>query len=334
MAAETAPASKSPSVQDRFDEFQQRRSWLAFPLAVIKKNSDDNGGNLAALMAYYGFFSLFPLLLVFATVLGFVLHGHPGKQQSIENSVTKNFPSLGNLIHFNAISGSLVALILGVLTALYAGLSITNAAQNALDTVWAVPFKDRRSWIQKRLHGVMLLVSLGLLFVVSSFASGAVSSGFGGIGTKIAGYVISIIVNFGLFFISFRLMTDGERPKSELWTGALFGAVIWTILQSVGGYYLKHVSSGKSSTYGVFAVVLGLIVWLHLGAQVFLYSAEINVVRARKLWPRSYFGPPLTDADQDTLRSLAQIEQRHEEQQVDVEFDPSAIKSGDGSPPS
>ncbi len=333
MAAETARASKSPSPQERFDEFQQRRSWLAFPLAVVKKNSDDNGGNLAALMAYFGFFSLFPLLLVFATVLGFVLHGHPGKQASIEDSVTKNFPSLGNLIHFNAISGSVVALILGILTALYAGLGITNAARNAMDTVWAVPRKDRASWIQSKLHGVVLLVSLGLLFVVSSFASGAVTSGFGGIGTKIAGYVVSIIVNFGLFFISFRLMTDGKRPASELWPGALFGAIIWTLLQSVGGYYLKHVSSGKSSTYGVFAVVIGLIIWLHLGAQLFLYSAEINVVRARKLWPRSFFGPPLTGADQDTLRSIAQIEQRHDEQSVDVQFDPSATTGGDPYPP-
>ena len=136
--------------------------------------------------------------------------------------------------------------------------------------------------------------------------------------------MISIIVNFGLFFISFRMMTDGERPWTDLWTGALFGAVIWTLLQSVGGYYLKHVTSSNGSTYGTFAVVIGLIIWLHLGAQLFLYSAEINVVRARKLWPRSFFGPPLTGADQDTLRGLAQIEQRHDEQQVDVGFDPSA----------
>jgi inner membrane protein YhjD len=328
MASETAAASKSPSPQERFDEFQQGRSWLSFPLAVVKKSGDDGGGNLAALMAYFGFFSLFPLLLVFATILGYVLHGDPSKQHSIENSVIKNFPSLGNLIHFNAISGSLVALIVGVLTALYAGLGITNAAQNAMDTVWAVPRKDRASWIQSKLRGVMLLVALGVLFVVSSFASGAVSSGFGGAGTKIAGYVISIIVNLGLFFISFRLMTQSETRGSELWRGALFGAVVWTILQSVGGYYLKHVSSGKSSTYGVFAVVIGLIIWLHLGAQLFVYSAEINVVRARRLWPRSFFGSPQTGADQDTLRGLAQIEQRHEEQQVDVGFDASREPDG------
>ena len=69
----------------RIDAFQQRRKWLAFPFAVVKKFGDDRAGNLAALIAYYGFFSLFPLLLVMVSVLGFILRGHPDLQSRIDH---------------------------------------------------------------------------------------------------------------------------------------------------------------------------------------------------------------------------------------------------------
>ncbi len=94
-------------------------------------------------------------------------------------------------------------------------------------------------------------------------------------------------------------------------------AILWTILQSVGGLYLKHAAGGS---YGVFAVVIPLLIWLRLGAQVFLYCAEINVVVSRRLWPRSFFGPPEAPADKRTLRALAKVEERSDVQQVDVEF--------------
>jgi membrane protein len=303
----------------RFDTYQQSHRWLALPMAVIKKSSDDQGGNLAALMAWFGFFSLFPLLLVFATVLGFVLAGDPGTRHSVEHSVTSQFPAVGTSLPLNSISGSVGALVFGVLAALYAGLGVTNAAQTALDTVWAVPFKNRPNFIKSRLRGVGLLAFLGVLFIVSTIASGAVSAGFGGILAKIAGYLVSLVVNFGLFFASYRLMTAVTVPSADLKWGSIVGAVLWTILQSVGGLYLKHASGGS---YGVFAVVIPLLIWLRLGAQVFLYCAEINVVVSRRLWPRSFFGPPEVPADKRTLRALAKVEERSEKQQVDVEFKP------------
>ena len=286
-------------------------------MAVLKKSSDDQGGNLAALVAYYGFFSLFPLLLVFTTILGYVLAGSPHDQASVEQSIRSQFPSVGSDLPLKHISGSVVALVIGVATSLYAGLGVTNAAQNLMNTVWAVPHKDRPNFIQSRLRGLGLLVALGALFIISTVVTGAVSSTFGGFGAKIAGYVISLLVNGALFFATFRLMTDDDVTSRELRTGTIVASVLWTFLQSISAVYIHHV---KTTNYGIFSTIILLVVWLHLGGQVFMYSAEVNVVTTRKLWPRSFFGPAVSPADREARAALAKIEERSDEQQVDVAF--------------
>jgi membrane protein len=315
-----------PGPLRRFDEFQQGRKPLAIPLAVVKKAGDDQGGNLAALVAYFGFFSLFPLLLVFTTILGYVLAGDPSTRHSVEQSIIKQFPSVGSSLPLHSISGSAVALIIGLLVSLWAGLGVTNAAQNLLDTVWAIPRKDRPNFVKSRLRGLGLLAFLGALFVVSTIVNGAVSSSFGGVGSKVGGYVISLLVNGLLFFASFRLMTQDVSSR-DLLPGSVVGGVLWTILQTIGSVYLHHI---KTTNYGVFAVVIPLIIWLHLGGQVFMYSAEVNVVVKRGLWPRSFFGPPTAPADQETLTALAKAEERSDEQRVDVEFSQPTEPGGNG----
>jgi membrane protein len=303
-----------------FDDFQQRKKGLALPVAVVKKFGDDQAGNLAALVAYYAFFSLFPLLLVMTTILGFVLRNNASAQESVKNSILTQLPIIGKSVQLNSLKGSVVALVIGLVTSLLAGLGVTQAAQNALDRVWAVPYKDRPNFLQSRLRGLALLASLGLLFLVSTAASGLVSGGLGGALAVVVGIVVSLLVNFVLFFASFRLMTAAEVGSRELRVGATVAAILWTVLQSVGGYYIGHVLKKQSSVGKEFGLVIALLVWLHLGAQITLYAAEINVVLSRKLWPRSLFGPPEAPADQQTLRALAKVEERSDEQQVDVEF--------------
>jgi YihY family inner membrane protein len=304
----------------RFDDYQQRRKLLALPVAVIKKFGDDQGGNLAALVAYYAFFSLFPLLLVMTTILGFVLADNPGMQKSVEDSVLHQLPIIGNQIQVHSLTGSVAALVIGLVTSLLAGLGVTNAAQNAMDRVWAVPFKERPNFLQSRLRGLALLTFLGLLFIVSTAASGIVSGGFGGIGDLIAGYVIALLVNFALFFAAFRFMTASVIPHRDLRIGVVVAGVLWTILQALGGFFIGHVLNKQSDAGKTFGLVIALLVWLHLGAQVMLYSAEINVVVTRRLWPRSLFGPPESPADKRTLRALAKVEERSDQQHIDVEF--------------
>jgi len=303
-----------------FNRFQQRHDALGLPLAVLKKFGNDQGGNLAALVAYYAFFSIFPLLLVFVTILGFVLNGDASAESAVKQSIVGELPIIGKQIQLHALSGSVLALVVGIAGALWGGLGVTSAAQNALDQVCAVPFKDRPSFLTSRLRGIGLLVVLGVLFVISAGASGIVSGGFGGVRSIVAGYIVSLLVNVVLFIVAFRLMTARTIPTRNLRTGAIVAAVVWTILQAVGGYYIGHVLKSDSNTYGTFAFVIALLVWLHLGAQLTLYAAEINVVVHRRLWPRSLFGPPQEPADQKTYEALAKVEERHDAEHVDVEF--------------
>jgi YihY family inner membrane protein len=303
-----------------FDRFQQRHRSLAIPMAVVRKFGNDQAGHLAALVAYYAFFSIFPLLLVFVTILGFVLEGHPGAQKSITDSVLGQFPVVGTKIEPHALHGNVFALVVGLALALWSGLGVTNAAQNAFDKVWAVPMKDRPDFFQTRLRGIALLAALGVLFIVATLASGLVTGGLGGPVLKVAGIVVSLLVNIILFGAAFRLMTARTVPSRDLRIGVIVAAVVWEILQIVGGIYIGHVLKGASTTYAQFAFVIALLVWLHLGAQMTLYAAEINVVVTRKLWPRSLLGPPVAPADEETLRALAKVEERHEIEKVDVEF--------------
>jgi inner membrane protein YhjD len=273
------------------DRFQQRHRRLAFAVAVAKKFDDDQGSQLGALIAYYGFFSLFPLLLVFVTILGFVLQGNPGAQESVLHSTLSQFPIIGTQLQSNvhSLKGSGVALAIGLLGALLAGLGITGATQNAFNVVWSVPRGERPSFLAWRLRGLGLLVALGVLSIVSTTAAGYVTAQTQGAEEVLAGVLAALAANLLLFFAAFRLLTVDEVETRDLLPGVVVAAVLWQILQHVGGYYVDHVVRHAKETSALFAFVLGLLTWLYLGGQVTVLAAEVNVVRARRLWPRKLF---------------------------------------------
>jgi YihY family inner membrane protein len=305
------------------DRLQQRHRWLSFPAAVIKKFGDDEAGRLAALIAYYGFVSLFPLLLVLVTVLGFVLEGSPKTQASVLHSTLGQFPIIGDQLQRNihSLKGSAGALAIGVAGLLFGGLGIVGATQNAFQQVWHIPRKHRPSFLAWRLRGLGLLVVLGLLLVVSTVAAGYVTAQTAGVIAVLGGILLALVSNLLLFIAAFRFLTPEEVPARDLIPGVIFAAVLWQLLQHIGGYYVAHVVRHAQETSGLFAFVLGLLAWLYLGGQVTLLAAEINVVRARALWPRSFFSAQLLDADKRALISSAETEERVQEENVEVNFD-------------
>jgi uncharacterized BrkB/YihY/UPF0761 family membrane protein len=296
-----------------FDRLQQRHTSLAIPVAVIRKFSDDGAGNQAALIAYYAFVSIFPLLLLFTTVLGFVLQGNPSAQKAILDSALSELPVIGQQLR----TGSLLS-----------GLGVTIAAQNAFNQVYAVPHKRRPDFFMTRVRGLLLLIALGVLQVASTAISGMAAGGVGGKVTVIGGLAISLGVNAILFLAVFRLLTHSSVSLRELWPGIVTATIAWTGLQALGGYYVAHVLRGASEAYGTFATVIGLIAWLYLGARVVVYSAEVNTVLSRRLWPRSLLAPPELRADFEALTALARTEERSDHEVIEVHFRPPP-KGGD-----
>lgn len=304
------------------DRLQRRRGALGFPLGVVKKFSDDHAGNLAALMAWYGFFALLSLLLVVVTVFGFLLSGNRDLYDDVVRSAIGKFPLIGTDIHVDALRGSTVALVLGLVAAIWSGLGITLAGQRAMDQVWDIPHRLRRNFLTARLRGLLILLVLGVANVAISGAVGTLAGdGLGGIELKLTGFVVSGLLNVALFWAVFRLFTSEVVPTRQLWLGIVLAAFGWTLLQVLGGVYVARIVNRARQTYGALAIVIGLMSWLYLGAQMLLYAAEANVVRARRLWPRGLF-EPVTDADVRALRAAARVEERREGERIEVTFEP------------
>lgn len=305
------------------DRAQQRRAVTSFPAAVVKKFGDDEAGRLAALIAYYGFVSLFPLLLVLVTVLGFVLEGNPSAQQSVLDSALKEFPIIGPQLERNihSLNGSPLALTIGVIGLLLGGLGVVGATQNAFQQVWHIPRKRRPSFLTWRLRGLALLATLGVLLLLSTVVAGYVTAQTSGALAVVGAEAVALAFNLLLFAASFRFLSPEEIVTRDLVPGMIVAAVVWQLLQHVGGYYVEHVVRHAQETSGLFAFVLGLLAWLYLGGQLTLFAAEVNVVKARRLWPRSFFADPLLEADRRALTSSAETEERLAEENVEVTFD-------------
>jgi len=305
---------------DAIDRAQQGRPWLAVAIATWKKFGDDQAGNLAALIAYYAFASIFPLLLVFVTILNIVLKSNATLRQHLVNTALKQVPGI-SLSHVHSKGGSSLALVIGLVLTLYGALGVANAMQNSLNSVWEIPRARRPGfpWTILRSLGLVGVIGPGLLTTItlSSIAGG--TGHLGGISAKVAVAVVSLILNVGLFWLGFRLATAREVPLRDLRLSAILAAVAWQILQLAAGVIIAH-QHASNSQYGVFGVVLGLLAWFYLQAQLTLYVAELNVVRVRRLWPRSLVPPPLTEADKRAYELYARAEQRRTDVEVDVDI--------------
>jgi membrane protein len=328
-------------VAARLDGLQRRHPRASFPLAVTYKFLDDQGSYLAALITYYGFLSLFPLLLLLSSILGFVLRGDASLQQRILHSALSQFPVIGGeLGKPSRLGGKGIGLVVGILGTLYGGLGVAQAGQNAMNTAWAVPRNSRPNPLKVRGRSLLLLGTVGvgvlLTTVVSAFGSsaGAFGAQFG-IGLKIVFTVLSVAVNVALFVAGFKIATAAEVTVRTLLPGAVAAAICWQILQSVGTAYVGHVVKNASATNGVFALVLGLIAWIYLGAVTVVFCVEINVVRSKRLYPRSLLTPftdnvVLTAGDKRSYSDSAKAQRNKGFQQIDARFNSQPPDTDDG----
>jgi membrane protein len=323
---------------EAFDRYQQGHRVSGFVLAVRQKYSDDQGGYLAATITYYGFFAVFPLLLVLVSALGFFLKGHAHLQRTIINSALGQFPVIGRELKIGALHGSTLALALGIFTAVWAGMGVFLAAENAMNLLWGIPFSRRPDFFRARGRAVLLLVVLGggALATAALGSVGTVGAHLG-VAWKIASIILATALNFGLFWVGFRLLTTRNVSWRDVRGGALAAAILYELLQLVGGYYVGHVLKRAGNTYGTFGLVIGLLSWIYLAAHITLLAAEGNVVATRRLWPRSFsliLEQPSTAPDRRALRQRSQIEERRQDQEITVSFDPDDTDTQSAAEPS
>ncbi len=330
------------SVTERLDRMQRRHRVLGFPLAVLYKFVDDQGSYLAALITYYGFLSLFPLLLLMTSVLGFVLGGDAHLQQRVLNSTLSQFPVIGSQLGDpKGLRGSGAGLVIGLLGAVYGGLGVAQAGQNAMNTAWQVPRNNRPNPIKARLRSLLLLATVGLGVLATTILSalGSSAGAFGasfGVGFKVVLTAVAVLVNAGIFLLAFRVATARDVSFRQIAPGALLAGLGWQLLQSFGTAYVGHVVKHASATNGVFALVLGLIAWLYLEAVIVVLCAEVNVVRSRRLYPRALLTPftdnvQLTSGDERAYTSAAKAQRNKGFQQIDVSFHPGDPPDAGGS---
>ena len=330
---------------DAIDAYQRRHRWLGFPLGVIYKFGDDQGPYLTALITYYGFLSLFPLLLLLVTVLGFVLQGDPGLQAELIDSTLAELPIVGSQLgdSVRSLEGSGTGLAVGIIGTLYGCLGAAGALQNAFNRIWAVPRNKRPNPFAQRLRGLILLLVLGVGVLTTTLLSGlTTSAGMFGASmstvVEIAVVSLSALANIALFMLTFRLLTAAQVNRRDLRLGAVVAGIGWQGVQLLGTYLVSHLLTGASVTYGAFGLVLGLLAWIYLLSLVIVIAVEVNVVAQRRLWPRALLTPftdhvQLTSADKRAYTSYAESERHKGFEQIDVGFGQPAAAAGDPGPP-
>jgi membrane protein len=343
-AHETAGAAESPADGrpparrwvDRLDRFQRRHPASGFPLAVAYKFLDDSGVFLAALMAYYAFVSLFPLLLLLTTILGFVLAGNPSLQQDVLNSTVSQLPVVGaQLNQPEHIGGGTVGLVVGILGSLYGGLGVAQALQHAMNIIWSVPRHSRPNALRGRGRSLLLLATGGIAVVGTTVLSALGSSSAGSLGVvlKVLAIVGSVFVNAVVIVFAFRIATARHLTVRDVVPGAVAAAITWQLLQSFGVVYVSHIVKNASATNSVFALVLGLLAFLYLTALVVVVCGEVNAVRVDRLYPRSLL-TPFTDDVTLTAGDVNQYEQQAQSQQAKTFEDITVTFDGEhGEPP-
>ncbi|HEX4834518.1 MAG TPA: YihY/virulence factor BrkB family protein [Trebonia sp.] len=274
------------------DDAQQRRPWSAVPVAVWRKFQDDQAGLLAALITHYAFLAIFPLLLIFATVLDMTVKSHPELHNDLLNSALAQYPVIGNEIDTNLgmLHGGGPALGFGIAILLFGTRGVAFAMQNALCQVWGIPRDKRPGFPVSWAYGFVLVLVIGFGLVVTSFLSGIVGGGgklLTGFGALVGAVAISLTANIGVFWVAFRLASMRRVPWRNLRTGAALAAIVWQALQVTGGYVITHELHRASTLYGTFGAVLGLIGWLYVESIITLIAAETDVVLTRRHWPRS-----------------------------------------------
>jgi uncharacterized BrkB/YihY/UPF0761 family membrane protein len=316
------------------DGVQRRHGVLGFPYAVIKKYGDDDGGREAALITYYGFLSVFPLLLLGVAILSRVLAANPGLRQRL---ITATVPeALQSTVEHSAatLPTSTVPFIAGLIGLLFSGTGVVFSAYQTLNHVAAVPRSVRAGFASRYIRVFVMLVTLllGGLAVGALTVTVTALPGLPGV-ERAAAVLGSVLVIFAVLLLGARLLLARPAPFRALWPAAILGALAVTLVLNLGPLLLARLVSRAGPVYGSFATVAGLFALLYLVSQALVYSAEVAAVRYARLWPRALDVNRPAAADVRAMALLAREQERIPAARVDLRLAAPGSPPADGDPP-
>ncbi|MEO6125068.1 MAG: YihY/virulence factor BrkB family protein [Ilumatobacteraceae bacterium] len=235
-------------------------------------------GRHAALLAHYGFLSVFPMLVVLTTILGYVLESRPNLRAKIVGSAFANIPIVGETIGSNpsSLKGNIFVLVIGLATTLWAGSKAFVATQNGMNDIWGVPEHERPNLPKSRARSLLAVGVVGGSQIAASIVSGII--GIAGVSwlSRILLALATIAINIGLLTIAYRILTARPLHGWQLWPGAIGAGIGFSILQVVTGTVVASSIKSATPVYGNFAAVIALLTWLSLHAMVALIGVEAN----------------------------------------------------------
>jgi membrane protein len=335
--------AEAPSIP-RIDAFQRRHPVIGLPLAVVYKYFDDQGPYLAAIVTYYAFVAIFPLLLLSTSILGFVLQGNDGLRDELLDSALSQFPIIGDQLgRPEGLQGSTGAIVVGGLTATYGAMGLGQALQNAANIAWSVPRNSRANPFLLRFRSILFLSISGVGILALAVTTSLLSNP-DVLGTdlapalervvQLAGFVLTVAI----FAAIFRLVSLGRAKLRAVLPGAFVTGLLWQLLQAGGNTYVREViGKADDQVNRTFALVLGLLAFIYVASIVVVMGLEVNVVLRRHLYPRALLTPftdnvVLTEADQKAYAAYAKAQRHKGFQSVEVTFEDRAHHAEDEPP--
>ncbi|WP_343994454.1 YihY/virulence factor BrkB family protein [Nocardioides dubius] len=310
---------------------------MSIPLGVIYKFFEDQGNYLAAILTYYAFIAIFPLMLLATSILGFFLEGRPELQEQLLDSALSQFPIIGDQLgRPGGLQGSAGGVISGLLVSLYGAMGLGQAIQNVQNVAWYVPRNSRPNPILLRLKSVALLSVVGVgMVAISVLATLGSSTDILGKWTSVTGVawlirVVHVLLIGTVLTLLFRVATAKDHHLLRAAPGAFFVAVMWQVIQHYGAVFVAKVIVGTSEMTQVFGVVLGLIGLLYAGSVAAVFGVALNVVLALRLYPRALLTPftdhvQLTDGDRRAYTGMARAQRTKDFADIQVRFGPSPL---------
>jgi membrane protein len=293
------------------DRLQRRHSVLGFPYAVVKKYGDDAGGRQAALITYYGFLSVFPLLLLGVAILTRVLADHPDLRQRLLTEIVPKalWPTVERSVA--SLPASTIPFVTGLVGLLLSGTGVVFSAYQTLNHVAAVRHRLRASFVARyvRVFAVLAILLAGALAAGALTVVATALPGQPGVGRAAAVFGSALVV-FAVLLFGAKLLLARPAPVRALWPAAVLGAVVITVVLNVGTPLLARLVSKAGPVYGSFATVAGMFALLYLVGQALVYAAEVAAVRYARLWPRALDLNHPTAADARALALLAREQER------------------------